>query len=69
MMNYRQWKKNYKKNHGYNPPVKEDRRRWTKVQRIARSIRTGMVSAVSIQSLLSAKHLIEARFNEGNLYG
>jgi len=26
-MNYRQWKKNYKKKHGYNPPVSEDKRK------------------------------------------
>ncbi len=25
-MNYRQWKKNYKKKHGYNPPLVEDKR-------------------------------------------
>lgn len=64
MMNYRQWKKNYKKNHGYNPPVKEDRRRWAKVQKIIRSIRAAFESAVSTQTLLSAKHLIESRFKE-----
>ncbi len=23
-MNYRQWKKNYKKRHGYNPPLEAD---------------------------------------------
>ena len=26
-MNYRQWKKNYKKQHGYNPPANEDKRK------------------------------------------
>lgn len=26
-MNYRQWKKNYKKQHGYNPPLEEDKRK------------------------------------------
>lgn len=25
-MNYRQWKKNYKKSHGYNPHLEEDKR-------------------------------------------
>lgn len=29
-MNYRQWKKNYKKLHGYNPPVCDDKRRRNK---------------------------------------
>ena len=26
-MNYRQWKKRYKKQHGYNPPIEEDKRK------------------------------------------
>ena len=26
-MNYRQWKKNYKKQHGHNPPANEDKRK------------------------------------------
>lgn len=29
-MNYRQWKKNYKKVHGYNPPVEADKRKQEK---------------------------------------
>ena len=29
-MNYRQWKKNYKKVHGYNPPVEADKRKKAK---------------------------------------
>lgn len=32
-MNYRQWKKNYKKIHGYNPPLKDDKRKQAKVMR------------------------------------
>lgn len=32
-MNYRQWKKNYKKKHGYNPPLEEDKRKQAKVMR------------------------------------
>lgn len=31
-MNYRQWKKNYKKQHGYNPPIEEDKRKRVKAQ-------------------------------------
>lgn len=31
-MNYRQWKKAYKKEHGYNPPVAEDKRKQRKKQ-------------------------------------
>lgn len=30
-MNYRQWKKNYKKQHGYNPPISEDKRKQEKL--------------------------------------
>lgn len=30
-MNYRQWKKNYKKQHGYNPPLEEDKRKQAKL--------------------------------------
>ena len=29
-MNYRQWKKNYKKRHGYNPPLEADKRQQAK---------------------------------------
>ena len=29
-MNHRQWKKSYKKRHGYNPPVSEDKRKRNK---------------------------------------
>ena len=29
-MNYRQWKKNHKKQHGYNPPMEEDKRKQRK---------------------------------------
>ena len=34
-MNYRQWKKNYKKKHGHNPPLAEDKRKQSKVMRKA----------------------------------
>lgn len=30
-MNYRQWKKRYKKQHGYNPPIEEDKRKQAKL--------------------------------------
>ena len=32
-MNYRQWKKKYKKEHGYNPPLSEDKRQQAKALR------------------------------------
>nr|DAH16688.1 MAG TPA: hypothetical protein [Caudoviricetes sp.] len=34
-MNYRQWKKNYKKKHGYNPPFEEDKRQQAKAAKRA----------------------------------
>ena len=34
-MNYRQWKKNYKKKHGCNPPLEVDKRKQSKVARKA----------------------------------
>ena len=34
-MNYRQWKKNYKKKHGCNPPLEVDKRKQAKVSRKA----------------------------------
>ena len=36
-MNYRQWKKKYKKEHGYNPPLSEDKRQQVKAVRKALS--------------------------------
>lgn len=32
-MNYRQWKKKYKKEHGHNPPLSEDKRQQAKALR------------------------------------
>lgn len=32
-MNYRQWKKNYKKKHGFNPPLEVDKRKQAKMAR------------------------------------
>ena len=31
-MNYRQWKKNYKKKHGCNPPLEVDKRKQAELQ-------------------------------------
>ena len=33
-MRYRQWKKNYKKKHGYNPPLMEDKRQMQKALKL-----------------------------------
>lgn len=57
MMNYRQWKKKYKKLHGYNPSMFDDRRKRTKSERIQRAIRTKVFTSVCAQSILSLKHL------------
>lgn len=38
-MNYRQWKKKYKKIHGYNPPLEEDKRKQRKmVKKITKQV-------------------------------
>lgn len=37
-MNYRQWKKNYKKKHGVNPPLELDKRKQAKVMKRALKI-------------------------------
>ena len=38
-MKYRQWKKNYKKKHGVNPPLELDKR---KQRRLARKMAAGL---------------------------
>ena len=40
-MKYRQWKKNYKKKHGVNPPLELDKR---KQRRLARNLLRDIVS-------------------------
>ena len=50
-MNYRQWKKNYKKKHGTNPPLEVDKRKQAKVMRrtlkqISYSNLTSIISGV-----------------------
>lgn len=38
-MNYRQWKKNYKKIHGVNPPIEADKRKQRKLaKKVARDL-------------------------------
>lgn len=54
-MNYRQWKKNYKKKHGHNPPLEEDKRKQIKALKNFRQIQDinipelakGIVNALS----------------------
>ena len=45
-MNYRQWKKNYKKRHGYNPPLEADKRQRAKVLKKAMRNTNDITSAV-----------------------
>lgn len=45
-MNYRQWKKNYKKRHGYNPPLEADKRQRAKAMRNTRVTANDIVTAI-----------------------
>ena len=46
-MNYRQWKKNYKKTHGVNPPIEVDKRKQRKLaKRATRNIQPTIEIAV-----------------------
>ena len=46
-MNYRQWKKNYKKKHGCNPPLEVDKRKQAKVSRKA----SKQISTVDLEDI------------------
>lgn len=46
-MNYRQWKKKYKKIHGYNPPLKDDKRKQAKA--IKKGLKT--ISTYDLESI------------------
>lgn len=45
-MNYRQWKKNYKKRHGYNPPLEADKRQRAKAMRNTRVTANDIVTGI-----------------------
>ena len=75
-MNYRQWKKNYKKKHGYNPPLEVDKRKQAKVARkalkqiflvdledICKRIVNGIASAFKIvgEALINAGNNFEVK--------
>lgn len=45
-MNYRQWKKNYKKRHGHNPPIEADKRQQEKATRNTRVTANDIVAAI-----------------------
>ena len=52
-MNYRQWKKNYKKKHGCNPPLEVDKRKQAKVARKALK----QISLVDLEKIFSIQLL------------
>lgn len=62
MMNYRQWKKNYKKLHGYNPLVKDDRRKRAKVETILRNMKYEFLSSISAQMPYGQRYLFQKIF-------
>ena len=70
-MNYRQWKKNYKRIHGYNPPLKEDKRKQAKVAKKELK-QISLVDLVDICKRVSnvfasvCKNIGEAFINIGN---
>ena len=70
-MRYRQWKKNYKKKHGCNPPLEVDKRKQAKVARKALK----QISLVDLEDICKRilnglakgfKALGEAFINAGN---
>lgn len=70
-MRYRQWKKNYKKKHGCNPPLEVDKRKQAKVARKALK----QISLVDLEDISKRilnglakgfKALGEAFINAGN---
>lgn len=62
-MKYRQWKKNYKKKHGYNPPLEEDKRQQAKAaKRASRKILENTSNVYSAAGEM-AKRLAPALLN------
>lgn len=56
-MKYRQWKKNYKKKHGVNPPLEMDKRKQRRLARkMARQINKTLPTAINrwVQSIKPA---------------
>ena len=53
-MNYRQWKKKYKKEHGYNPPLSEDKRQQAKaLRKIAKTSNSVTIANTLSESIRS----------------
>ena len=62
-MNYRQWKKNYKKKHGCNPPLEVDKRKQAKVARKALK----QISTVDLEDI--CKRIINGLANGFKIIG
>lgn len=55
-MKYRQWKKNYKKKHGVNPPLELDKRKKRRLARkMARQINKTLLTAAETLTVQSIK--------------
>lgn len=62
-MNYRQWKKNYKKKHSCNPPLEVDKRKQAKVARKALK----QISTVDLEDI--CKRIINGLANGFKIIG
>lgn len=62
-MNYRQWKKNYKKEHGYNPPLVVDKRKQRKL------LKKTLKQAQSINITEIAKGIVNVISNAFTIIG
>ena len=60
-MKYRQWKKNYKKKHGVNPPLELDKR---KQRRLARNLLRDIVSRYVSENVAAALSNMAAGLRE-----
>ena len=61
-MKYRQWKKNYKKKHGVNPPLELDKRKQRRLARkMARQINKTLPTAA--ETLAAAAEILAAALN------
>lgn len=76
-MNYRQWKKKYKKEHGYNPPLSEDKRQQAKTLKKTNRCDycneftyVGGYMDLNIEELIATAELLRERFRKlGEILG
>ena len=62
-MKYRQWKKNYKKKHGVNPPLELDKRKQRRLARKMANILLGII-ALELLAIFSKLDKLEERGRE-----